>query len=153
MWNILFSYQLPPTIFLCWDGHQYVTILWSINRKQLVVLLCVPIFFYFHFGCCLSWVSLICPFSLLWSYSLLKLDVSISCTTANCYCTACNNLFWRFTRPILHGLCTLGYAIRAIVNSFCNGEPSAVKNTFGRFLLHVYPGETLITEMWPDGSR
>ncbi|CAA6656053.1 unnamed protein product [Spirodela intermedia] len=58
-----------------------------------------------------------------------------------------------FDRPILHGLCSLGFAVRAVIKSFCNGEPSSVKAVFGRFLLHVYPGETLITEMWLDGSR
>jgi peroxisomal enoyl-CoA hydratase 2 len=58
-----------------------------------------------------------------------------------------------FSRPILHGLCTLGYAVRAIIKSICNGDETAVKNIFGRFLLHVYPGETLVTEMWPEGTK
>ncbi|CAD6223948.1 unnamed protein product [Miscanthus lutarioriparius] len=58
-----------------------------------------------------------------------------------------------FTRPILHGLCTLGFAARAVIKSFCNGEPTAVKSIFGRFLLHVYPGEMLSTEMWLDGQK
>uniref|UniRef100_A0A0A9DJV0 MaoC-like domain-containing protein n=1 Tax=Arundo donax TaxID=35708 RepID=A0A0A9DJV0_ARUDO len=61
--------------------------------------------------------------------------------------------FCRFTRPILHGLCTLGFATRAVIKSFCNGEPTAVKSICGRFLLHVYPGETLSTEMWLDGQK
>ncbi|XP_008648689.1 enoyl-CoA hydratase 2, peroxisomal [Zea mays] len=58
-----------------------------------------------------------------------------------------------FTRPILHGLCTLGFAARAIIKSFCNDEPTAVKSIFGHFLLHVYPRETLSTEMWLDGQK
>ncbi|KAL0360465.1 UNVERIFIED_CONTAM: Enoyl-CoA hydratase 2, peroxisomal [Sesamum radiatum] len=58
-----------------------------------------------------------------------------------------------FSRPILHGLCTLGFAVRAIIKSICRGEQNMIKNISGRFLLHVYPGETLITEMWIEGLR
>ncbi|CAL9205077.1 unnamed protein product, partial [Musa hybrid cultivar] len=58
-----------------------------------------------------------------------------------------------FARPILHGLCTLGFAVRAIIKCICNGEQTTVRNIFGRFLLHVYPGETLVIEMWLEGSR
>ncbi|XP_039140500.1 enoyl-CoA hydratase 2, peroxisomal-like [Dioscorea cayenensis subsp. rotundata] len=58
-----------------------------------------------------------------------------------------------FSRPILHGLCSLGIAVRAVIKFCCNGEPTWVKSIFGRFLLHVYPGETLITEMWLQGTK
>ncbi|KAM7517329.1 hypothetical protein LguiA_006912 [Lonicera macranthoides] len=58
-----------------------------------------------------------------------------------------------FSRPILHGLCTLGFAVRAIIICMCRGDPDMIKSISGRFLLHVYPGETLITEMWLDGLR
>ncbi|KAH9327669.1 hypothetical protein KI387_007847, partial [Taxus chinensis] len=58
-----------------------------------------------------------------------------------------------FSRPILHGLCTLGYAVRAIIKCCCDGQPAAVKSVLGRFLLHAYPGETLITEMWKTDTR
>ncbi|WOG99794.1 hypothetical protein DCAR_0519150 [Daucus carota subsp. sativus] len=57
-----------------------------------------------------------------------------------------------FSRPILHGLCTLGFAVRAIIRCICGGDPSMVKSISGRLLLHVYPGETLATEMWLEGS-
>ncbi|KAF8759365.1 hypothetical protein HU200_010407 [Digitaria exilis] len=56
-----------------------------------------------------------------------------------------------FSRPILHGLSTLGFAVRAVMRSFCSMEPAAVKRISCRFLHHVYPGETLITEMWLQG--
>ncbi|KAL8514908.1 hypothetical protein ACS0TY_013839 [Phlomoides rotata] len=58
-----------------------------------------------------------------------------------------------FSRPILHGLCSLGFAVRAIIKNICRGEKDTIQNITGRFLLHVYPGETLITEMWLDGLR
>ncbi|CAN0847752.1 Enoyl-CoA hydratase 2, peroxisomal [Linum grandiflorum] len=58
-----------------------------------------------------------------------------------------------FPRPILHGLCSLGFAIRAVIKCIGRGDTNIVKNILGRFLLHVYPGETLITEMWLQGSR
>ncbi|XVE94464.1 hypothetical protein REPUB_Repub02eG0011000 [Reevesia pubescens] len=58
-----------------------------------------------------------------------------------------------FSRPILHGLCTLGFAVRAIIKCICRGDPDMIKNISGRFLLHVYPSETLVTEMWLEGSR
>ncbi|KAF6172549.1 hypothetical protein GIB67_007062 [Kingdonia uniflora] len=58
-----------------------------------------------------------------------------------------------FSRPILHGLCSLGFAVRAVITCLCDGDPTRVRNIFGRLLLHVYPGETLITEMWLEGSR
>lgn len=56
-----------------------------------------------------------------------------------------------FSRPILHGLCTLGFAVRAIIRCICQGDPDMVKSISGRLLLHVYPGETLITDMWLEG--
>ncbi|GAB2215936.1 hypothetical protein Drorol1_Dr00023699 [Drosera rotundifolia] len=58
-----------------------------------------------------------------------------------------------FSRPILHGLCTLGFAVRAVIKCICRGDPDIVKSISGRFLLHVFPGETLVTEMWLDGLR
>nr|AFK34726.1 unknown [Lotus japonicus] len=58
-----------------------------------------------------------------------------------------------FSQPILHGLCTLGFAVRAIIKNICKGDPDMIKSIAGRFFLHVYPGETLVTEMWLEGLR
>ncbi|CAM6019425.1 unnamed protein product [Sphagnum balticum] len=55
-----------------------------------------------------------------------------------------------FPRPILHGLCTFGYATRAVIQLCCGGEPTLVRSVQGRFLLHVFPGETLVTEIWEN---
>ncbi|PON60603.1 T-complex protein 1, beta subunit [Parasponia andersonii] len=41
----------------------------------------------------------------------------------------------------------------AIIKCICKGDSNMVKGISGRFLLHVYPGETLITEMWLEGMR
>lgn len=53
-----------------------------------------------------------------------------------------------FERPILHGLCTYGYAGRAILEGACGGDPARLKSFSARFTGVVYPGETLTTSGW-----
>ncbi|MFH0730672.1 MAG: MaoC/PaaZ C-terminal domain-containing protein [Pseudomonadota bacterium] len=57
-----------------------------------------------------------------------------------------------FERPILHGMCTFGFAVRAIINSICAGDPNRFKSFSARFMNVVYPGDTLITEGWRNGE-
>lgn len=57
-----------------------------------------------------------------------------------------------FERPILHGLCTLGIATRAILQDCCDDQPERLRSLQLRFSSPVYPGETLITEIWRDGE-
>ncbi|MEW6439831.1 MAG: MaoC/PaaZ C-terminal domain-containing protein [bacterium] len=53
-------------------------------------------------------------------------------------------------RPILHGLCSFGYATRAILYGACGGDAARFKELKVRFSGMVYPGETLTTEGWKD---
>ena len=53
-----------------------------------------------------------------------------------------------FEKPILHGMCTYGIACRSLVNEICENDASKVKRFDCRFSSPVYPGETIITEMW-----
>jgi len=58
-----------------------------------------------------------------------------------------------FKTPILHGLCTYGVAGRAIIKACCGGDPARLTGLQVRFSAPVFPGETIRTEMWPDGSQ
>jgi len=53
-----------------------------------------------------------------------------------------------FDRPILHGLATLGWAVRAVMDTFGGGDPGLVRTVKGRMASHVFPGDELETAMW-----
>lgn len=58
-----------------------------------------------------------------------------------------------FPRPILHGLCTLGVATRAILKLCCGNEPARLTQIRTRFSAPVFPGDTIAVEIWQDGAR
>jgi len=55
-----------------------------------------------------------------------------------------------FPVPILHGLCTYGTACKAILQTICKYDHTRIKGQNVRFSSPVYPGETVVTDMWLD---
>ena len=53
-----------------------------------------------------------------------------------------------FDRPILHGLCTYGMTLKAVVDTLLGGDVARVRSYTTRFAGVVYPGETLRIRMW-----
>ena len=59
-----------------------------------------------------------------------------------------------YDTPILHGLCTLGHAGRAVLREYCDNDPARLTGLDVRFSGVVFPGDTIVTEMWAeDGGR
>ncbi len=61
-----------------------------------------------------------------------------------------------FPAPIVHGMCTLAFAARAIVDAHCGGLTPRLKRLGARFAhpLFLLPGQTLTVSHWagPDGT-
>ncbi len=57
-----------------------------------------------------------------------------------------------FERPIMHGMCTLGFACRALMASLVPGEPERVRRIACRFTRTLYPGEPIQTLIWKGGD-
>ncbi|HCT78830.1 MAG TPA: 3-hydroxyacyl-thioester dehydratase [Micromonosporaceae bacterium] len=55
-----------------------------------------------------------------------------------------------FERPILHGLCTFGFAGRALLDAVCDGDIGRMTGISGRFSAPVFPGDKLQTSIWLD---
>ncbi|MEL6200218.1 MAG: MaoC/PaaZ C-terminal domain-containing protein [Pseudomonadota bacterium] len=58
-----------------------------------------------------------------------------------------------FHQPILHGLCTYGFACNAILETICDYDSTLIGEINARFTAPVYPGDTITTEMWQSADR
>jgi acyl dehydratase len=57
-----------------------------------------------------------------------------------------------FPRPILHGLCSMGLATRALIASIAGHDPSRLQSVAIRFSKPVFPGETLRVEIFETAA-
>jgi len=53
-----------------------------------------------------------------------------------------------FEKPIMHGLCTHGFACRALIKSLIPGEPERMHKLNCRFSKPLYPGDPIKTQIW-----
>ena len=57
-----------------------------------------------------------------------------------------------FEKPIMHGLCTHGYASRALIKHLVPGEPERLHRLSCRFSKPLYPGDPIKTQIWKTGN-
>jgi acyl dehydratase len=57
-----------------------------------------------------------------------------------------------FPAPILHGLCSYGMAVRAVIGEALDDAPEQVAHVAGRFTAPIFMGETLEARIWTDGD-
>lgn len=53
-----------------------------------------------------------------------------------------------FPRPIVHGLCSLGYACRLMVGTLFPGQPERVRSIENQFRTVAMPGDCFTVQMW-----
>lgn len=55
--------------------------------------------------------------------------------------------------PIMHGLCTLGFSVRAVLFAYAQNDVSLFKAVKARFTKPSIPGQSLEIQMWQNGNR
>ena len=54
---------------------------------------------------------------------------------------------------IVHGLCTMAFTGRAVVEAVCEGDPTRLRRLAVRFSSPVMPGEEITTRIWDVGTQ
>jgi acyl dehydratase len=54
---------------------------------------------------------------------------------------------------IVHGLCTMAFTSKVVIDKLCGGDPLRLKRLRVRFSRPVLPGQTITTKVWADGER
>lgn len=58
-----------------------------------------------------------------------------------------------FERPILHGLCSKGFAGYALLKAYCDFDPARLRSMALRFSRPVLPGDRIRFEFWHDAAE
>ncbi len=58
-----------------------------------------------------------------------------------------------FPKPIIHGLCSYGSAARGILQKVCDYDNKKINQFDVRFSAPMFPGETLVLDIWQDGKE
>ena len=58
-----------------------------------------------------------------------------------------------FPAVILHGLCTMAFASRALIETVCEGDSTRLRRFAVRFTRPGFPGREINTRIWPAGQR
>jgi len=53
-----------------------------------------------------------------------------------------------FERPIIMGMCTAGYACRALLHTVCENRPETIRSFAVRFTAAMEPGRAVKTQIW-----
>jgi len=54
---------------------------------------------------------------------------------------------------IVHGLCTMAFTSKVMIDELCGGDPTRLKRLRVRFVRPVFPGQTITTKVWSEGER
>lgn len=57
-----------------------------------------------------------------------------------------------FEKPIMHGLCTHGFACRILIGTLIPGRPEQARRMFCRFSRTLYPGDPIKVLIWKVGE-